>query len=121
MGQATVITLASIGALIPAYLAVVFALVPADRALAQATHRLDALPRVMVNRYATFALFAGAAALSGDMTVIAATFAILAVPGLGDTLIYARAGHSYVKHLAAGLGALIVSALALFAASTGVL
>lgn len=121
MAQATVITLASIGALIPAYLAAVFALVPADRALAQATHRLDALPRVMVNRYATFALFAAAAALSGDMTVIAATFAILAVPGLGDTLIYARAGHSYVKHLAAGLGALSVSALALFAASTGVL
>ena len=121
MGQATVITLAAIGALIPAYLAAVFGLAPAERALAQATHRAEALPLVMVNRYATFALFASAAALSGDMTVIAATFAILAVPGLGDTLIYARAGHSYVKHLAAGLGALIVSALALSAASTGVL
>ena len=55
------------------------------------------------------------------MVVIAAAFAILAVPGLGDTLIYARAGHSYVKHLAAGVGALIISVLALSAASTGVL
>jgi len=121
MGQGAVITLAGIGALIPAYIAAVFALAPADRALAQATHRLDALPHVMVNRYATFALFAAAAALSGDMRVIAVTFAILAVPGLGDTLIYARAGHPFVKHLAAGLGALTVSALALAAASTGVL
>ena len=121
MGQATVITLAAIGALIPAYLAAVFALAPAERALAQATHRLERLPTVMADRYATFALFAAAAALSGDMTVIGVTFAILAVPGLADTLIYARAGHSYVKHLAAGLGALIVSALALSAASTGVL
>ena len=120
MGQGTVITLAAIGALIPAYLAAVFGLAPAERALAQATHRAEQLPRVMVNRYASFALFAAAAALSGDMAVTAATFAILAVPGLGDTLIYARAGHSYVKHLAAGLCALIVSALALSAASTGV-
>jgi hypothetical protein len=121
MAQGTVITLAGIGALIPAYIAAVFAFAPADRALAQATHRLDALPRVMVNRYATFALFAAAAALSGDMRLIAVTFAILAVPGLGDTLIYARTGHSYVKHLAAGLGALGVSACALAAAPTGVL
>jgi hypothetical protein len=121
MAQGTVITLAGIGALIPAYIAAVFALAPADVALAQATHRRDELPRVMVNRYATFALFGGAAALSGDMMIISATFAILSVPGLGDTLIYARRGHSYVKHLAAGLGALLVSALALFAAPTGVL
>jgi hypothetical protein len=69
----------------------------------------------MVNRYATFALFALAAALSGDMTVIAVVFAILAVPGLGDTLIYARAGHPFAKHLAAGLAALFVSLLALLA------
>ncbi|MGS4944295.1 hypothetical protein ACVDG3_02350 [Meridianimarinicoccus sp. RP-17] len=121
MGQGTIITLAWVGALIPAYIAAVFALAPAERALAQATHRLDALPRVMVNRYATFALFAAVAALSGDMTIIAVTFAILAVPGLGDTLIYARAGHPYVKHLAAGLGALLLSALAFLAAPTGVL
>ncbi|PWR00819.1 hypothetical protein DKT77_20005 [Meridianimarinicoccus roseus] len=117
MLETVVITFAGIGALIPTYLAAVFALAP-DRALAQATHRADALPRVMVNRYASFALFALAAALSGDMAIVAVVFAILAVPGLGDTLIYARAGHPYAKHLAAGIGALLVSALAFAAAQT---
>ena len=117
MLEPTVITLAGIGALIPAYLAAVFALAP-TRALAQATHRLEQLPCVMVNRYAAFALFALAAALSGDMTVIAIAFAILAVPGFGDTLIYARAGHPFVKHLSAGLAALFVSLLAFAAAQT---
>lgn len=122
MMQSTVITLAGIGALIPAYLAAVFAFAP-GRAFEQSTHRPELLPNVMVNRYATFALFALAAALSGNMNIIAFVFAILAVPGLGDTLIYARAGHPYAKHLAAGLGALLVSGLAIAVAqtSTGVL
>jgi len=115
MPESLVTTCAYIGALTGAYLAAVFAFAP-DRALAQATHRLDALPKVMINRYLAFALFALAAALSGDMAVIGICFVILAVPGLGDTLIYARAGHPFAKHLAAGLGALFVSALA-FAAN----
>jgi len=112
----TVITLAAIGALIPAYIGVLFWLNP-RRGMAQATHRPAQLPLVMVDRYAALALFAAAAAVSGDMRVIAVTFAILAVPGLGDALIYARAGYSYHKHLAAGIGALVVSALALAAAT----
>ena len=111
-----VTTLAVIGGLILAYLGALFALAP-DRALPQATHRRELLPQVMVDRYAAFALFALAAAVSGDMRIVAVTFAILAVPGLGDAVIYARAGHSFHKHLAAGIGALIVSALALTTAA----
>jgi hypothetical protein len=117
MLQTVVITLAVIGALLPAYIGALFALSPV-RALPQATHRLEQLPLVMVDRYAAFALFALAAALSGDMRIVAVTFAILAVPGFGDAIIYARAGYSYQKHLAAGIGALVVSALALVAAAT---
>ncbi len=112
-----VTTLALIGAMIPAYIGVLFAFDPV-KALPQATHRLEQLPLVMVDRYAAFALFALAAAWSGDMRVIAATFAILAVPGLGDAFIYARAGHPFRKHLAAGLAALFVSALAFAAIPT---
>jgi hypothetical protein len=118
MAVSVVITLALIGAMIPAYIGLLFALSPA-KALPQATHRLELLPLVMADRYAAFALFALAAALSGRMTVVAVTFAILAVPGLGDAVIYARAGHSYRKHLAAGLGALLVSVLALAATMNG--
>lgn len=118
MAGDVVITLALIGAMIPAYIGLLFALDPV-KALPQATHRIELLPLVMVDRYAAFALFALAAALSGEMAIIAVTFAILAVPGLGDAFLYARAGHSYRKHLAAGLAALLVSALALAAATNG--
>lgn len=118
MAGDVVITLALIGAMIPAYIGLLFALDPV-RALPQATHRIELLPLVMVDRYVAFALFALAAALSGEMAIIAVTFAILAVPGLGDAFLYARAGHSYRKHLAAGLAALLVSALALAAATNG--
>ena len=117
MAETAVITLALIGAMIPTYIGALFALDPV-RALPQATHRLELLPRVMADRYAAFALFALAAAWSGDMRIIAVTFAILAVPGLGDAVIYARAGHSFRKHLAAGLAALFVSALAFAAIPT---
>jgi len=112
-----IVTLAAIGGMIPAYIALLFWKNPA-RGMGQATHRMEQLPLVMIDRYVAFALFAIAAALSGDMSIIAVTFAILAVPGLGDALIYARAGHSYYKHLAAGIGALLVSVAALSLAAT---
>jgi hypothetical protein len=107
----TVTTCAGIGALIPAYIGLLFWRDP-QRAMVQATHRSDQLPMVMVDRYAAFALFAAAAALSGSMPVIAVTFAILAVPGLCDAVIYARAGYPFAKHLAAGVAALFVAVLA---------
>jgi len=109
------ITCAVIGAMVAAYLAAVFAFAPAEVAYAQATHRADQMPMVMAGRYVTFGLFAAAAAASRDPRIIAATFAILAVPALWDTLLYAGIGESFVKHLAAGLAALIVSALGLAA------
>lgn len=113
------ITAAWGGALVTAYLAAVFLVAAPDRALAQATHRAELLPRVMGNRYATFSILSLASAIAGNPLIIAVSFATLAFPAVCDTILYARAGHPYSKHLVAAVAALAVSALALAAARSG--
>ncbi|WP_101068276.1 hypothetical protein [Roseovarius salinarum] len=104
--------LAGIGAAVMAVLALLFWRDPAQ-AMRLTTHRAEALPQVMVDRYAAFGVLAVGAALSGDPVVIAWLFSAFALMGFADAWIYARAGYAFAKHLAAGVAALVVVAVAL--------
>jgi ABC-type uncharacterized transport system permease subunit len=71
-------------------------------------HLVEALPNVMLGRYLAFAGFTAFVAYLGDLRVMAAWGVVLAFMALADTFIYARMGKPYVKHLSAGLAALVV-------------
>ena len=102
------------GALVTGYLAVIFMRDPV-RGMAEATHRPEKLPLVMIDRYIAFAFLALAAAWHGDPLVICGLFIAFAFMGLADAVIYAREGHPYIKHAGAGVAALIVAVVAGFA------
>ena len=102
------------GALVTGYLAFIFIRSP-ERGMAEATHRPEKLPLVMIDRYISFAFLALAAAWHGDPLVICVLFIAFAFMGLADGVIYARAGHPYIKHAGAGVAALIVAIVAAFA------
>ena len=104
----------ALGVVVSGVLAWLFIADP-ENGLKQSTHRRDQLPFVMADRYIAFAWLALFATLYRDMNVIAAVFAAFAFMALADAWIYARAGHAYVKHLMAGIGALLVVAIALMA------
>jgi hypothetical protein len=102
---------AALGGLVTLWLAVDFARDPGG-AMRRATHRPEMLPRVMVGRYAAFTVLAFAAALHGDLGVVMVLFAVFAGICAWDAALYARAGHPWAAHGAAGIGCLIVIALA---------
>lgn len=84
-------------------------------ALHSVEHLEAALPWVMAGRYLAFALLSIAATLYGDLSVIAGLFGVFAVLGFFDTVLYSRLGAPVFKHLTAGLGALVVAAVAFIA------
>lgn len=108
------IVLSLVGALVTGFLSVIFWRDP-EAGMIEATHRLEKLPLVMAGRYTAFTFLALAAAWNGDAGVIAGLFVAFAFMGLVDGAIYARAGHSYIKHTTAGVAASIVAAVALLA------
>lgn len=74
-----------------------------DTGLEQTTHRLEKLPLVMADRYTAFAVLALVFTIYGDLNVLIALFAVCAFMGFADGLIYARAGHSHMKHTISGV------------------
>ena len=102
---------AVLGGLVTLWLAVDFARDP-EAAMRRATHRPEMLPRVMVGRYAAFTALAFGAAAYGDLTVVIFLFAVFAGICAWDAALYARAGRPWAAHGAAGVGCLIVIALA---------
>jgi hypothetical protein len=110
--------LAGAGGVVLAVLGVAFLRDPAA-ALRLSGHRAGHLPQVMANRYLALAALAALAMLHGDAGVITALFAVLGLMGLHDATIYARAGHGWGRHAAAGCAALGVAGLALLARAGG--
>ena len=89
-----------------------------DRGLAQTTHRLEKLPLVMADRYTALAVLALVFTLYGDLNVLIAFFAICAFMGFADGLIYARAGHSHIKHTMSGVLSTVALGIAVAARLT---
>ena len=104
--------LTAAGTLVTARLAFMFLRDPV-RGLALTTHRIEALPAVMADRYVAFTALALFSLIYEDFVVIAATFSAFAYMAFHDALIYARLGHSTSKHWIAGFGAALVAVVAL--------
>ncbi|MBI1217686.1 MAG: hypothetical protein GC186_03975 [Rhodobacteraceae bacterium] len=115
MSLATLATaLSALGILVTGMLALTFLRDPA-KGMAQTTHRLADLPKVMADRYVAFTALAVAATLYRDLKVIAFLFAVFAFMAFADAWIYLQGGHAIVKHLIAGIAAALVCAVALAA------
>lgn len=113
------IVMASIGAIVPGILGIYF-LVNPEKGLALSAHRAELLPNVMTDRYFGLTALALGAAFYGDLVVIAFLYAVFAFLAFADTFIYARRGHAFANHLAAGLLSLLVVFVACYSLfSTG--
>jgi len=86
-----------------------------ERGLALMTYRMEQFPQVMLDRYIAFFGFSLFVALYGDLNVFAAWAVVLAFMAFADTVIYARIGKPFVKHLSAGIAALVVLGITLIA------
>ncbi|MGR3461435.1 MAG: hypothetical protein ACU0AX_01200 [Roseovarius sp.] len=111
--------LAGAGAVSLAVLGVAVLRDPAS-GLRLAGHHAENLPQVMANRYLALAVLAVLAMLQGDAGAIAALFGVLGLMGLHDATIYARAGHGWGRHAAAGCAAFAVAGLAWLARAGGI-
>ena len=103
-----IIGLGGILSVIVIYLGVLFQFAP-ERGLAFATHRVENLTSVMVNRYFSMAAIMIGSLIYGKPEVIAFVFAATGFTPAHDAWIYARAGQPYKKHvLPAVLSAFVV-------------
>ena len=100
--------------MITGLLAVAFIRDPVE-GLKQTTHHLAQLPEVMADRYIAMTALAAGATWFGHPGVIAFLFTTFAFMGFADAYIYRRAGQPVMKHLAAGIAALIVVIIATLA------
>ena len=85
----------------------------------QTTHRAEQLPYVMSDRYAALTLIALGLVFFGSLPMVAVFFIACAIMGFGDAWIYARAGHSHIKHTGAGIAATVALVITLIAITTG--
>ena len=85
-----------------------------EAGMAQATHRPEKLPLVMIDRYIAVGIIQIGLILFGSLEMIAVFCVAGAVMGLGDGLIYARAGHPHMKHTSSGILAVIGLILTLY-------
>ena len=114
MLNAAAFGLAWVAALITA--AIALTCIPDPRAgLRKLDHHVEALPNVMLGRYLAFAGFTAFVAYLADLRVMVGWGVALAFMAFADTLIYARMGQPYLKHLLAGLAALAILAVVLAA------
>lgn len=102
---------AVIGGLVTLYLAIDFARDP-EGAMRRATHRPELLPQVMVGRYLAFTALAAGAAAYGDPWPILYLFAVFAGVSFYDAWLYAREGHAWAPHAAAGSACFVTIGLA---------
>ena len=85
-----------------------------EKGMAAATHRPEKLPLVMVDRYIAVGLIQLGLIFFGNLQMVAVFCVAGAIMGLGDGLIYARAGHPHMKHTSSGLLALVGLAVTLY-------
>ncbi|MEO1323253.1 MAG: hypothetical protein AAFV59_09630 [Pseudomonadota bacterium] len=95
-----------------ALLGVLFAVSP-KLGFAVTKHKAENLPTIMAGRYFFMVFVAVGIALSGTLQQIAYVFMGLAAVAFFDAATYARAKSPVIPHIAAGMGALIVSFIAL--------
>lgn len=81
---------------------VLFALNPA-KGMAAASHWPEQLPLVMSDRYIGTAFLLLGVLIFADWRMLAWFTAVVGIAGLGDVLIYARAGRPVLPHLIAAL------------------
>lgn len=93
-------------------LGLVFTFAPA-RGLAMTKHRAENLPSIMAGRYFFMVLVAVGIALTGTLQQLGFVFLGLAGVAFFDAAVYAHAKTATASHLTAGIGALIVAAIAL--------
>ncbi len=98
--------------LMVAYLGVIFWLNP-EKGMAFATHRLEGLPQVMVNRYFVIMMMIGGSLYYGRPEVVAFCFAVTGVGPAHDAWVYYRLGESYQKHLVPAFLSAVVAIWAL--------
>lgn len=95
-----------------ALLGVVFAISP-QRGFAVTKHRAENLPTIMAGRYFFMVLVSVGVALTGTLQQLAFVFLGLAGVAFFDAATYARAKTPVLPHILAGIGAIIVAAIAL--------
>ena len=93
-------------------LGLVFLFAP-QRGLAMTEHRADNLPTIMAGRYFFMTMIALAVAFGGTSQQTAFVFMGLAGVAFFDAAVYAKAKTTVTPHILAGVGALIVAAIAL--------
>ncbi len=91
-----------------------------QKGMAQATHRLEQLPLVMVDRYVAVGVLQIGLIFFGNLEMVAIFCIAGAIMGLGDGLIYARAGHPHIKHTSSGVLALLGLGVTLYYMNAGV-
>jgi hypothetical protein len=96
------IALVTICLLLTGGFGVLFALNPA-RGMRAASHWPEQLPLVMSDRYIGTAFLLLGVLLWGDWWLLGWFLAVVGVAGLGDVLIYVRAGRPFAPHLFAAL------------------
>lgn len=95
-----------------AVLGLLFTFAPAQ-GLMVTKHRAENLPTIMAGRYFFMVFIAIGTALYGTREQLAYVFFGLAAVAFFDAATYARAKTAVGSHIAAGIGAIIVAAIAL--------
>lgn len=85
-----------------------------ERGFEMTTHRAEQLPFVMIDRYIAVGVIQIGLIFFGSLEMVAVFCVAGVIMGLGDSLIYARAGHPHRKHTSSGLLALVGLALTLY-------
>ena len=112
------VALLGIGAVMVLSLAWAFYQSP-DKGFEMTTHRPEQLPNVMIDRYIAVGVIQIGLIFFGNLPMVAVFCIAGVIMGLGDGLIYARAGHPHWKHTSSGLLALIGLAVTLYYIAAG--
>lgn len=107
------VALLGVGAVLVLSLAWVFYKDPV-KGMAEATHRPEQLPLVMIDRYVAVAVIQIGLVFFGSLEMVAIFCVAGMIMGFGDGLIYKSAGHPHIKHTASGVLALVGFVLTLY-------
>ena len=105
--------LLGVGAVLTGLLALAFYRDPAE-GMAEATHRPEQLPLVMIDRYLAVTVIQIGLFFFGSLEMVAVFCIAGMIMGLGDGLIYARAGYPHMKHTSSGILALVALVVTLY-------
>jgi hypothetical protein len=82
--------------------------------MAEATHRPEQLPLVMIDRYLAVTVIQIGLFFFGSLEMVAVFCVAGMIMGFGDGLIYSRAGHPHMKHTSSGILALVALCVTLY-------